>query len=282
SGNRERAGEGEIVRRHGRVHGGAGRRRGGVRRVGAVRARQRADVRRTARCGGRGISRGGFRVRRAAGDDVSLDSAAAGRAERAVRGAAAQRRGRGGAARLLLRCGRRRVLPRVVHHLAGAHRGSGAARGSRARDARGGGRMKRRPSGALVLSICLHVVLIVGLVWIMAVPLPFQKWMDQHREAPAEHLGYLQVPNEGVTRPGRNGGNNIPRTHTRPRPFVAPATAPSAIPKASTQPTPSAGNGTGPQVGLGGAESGITPSFSDPRLWLPPGPVLGVPRSQSQ
>jgi len=142
--------------------------------------------------------------------------------------------------------------------------------------------MKRRPSGALVLSICLHVVLIVGLVWIMAVPLPFQKWMDQHREAPAEHLGYLQVPNEGVTRPGRNGGNNIPRTHTRPRPFVAPATAPSAIPKASTQPTPSAGNGTGPQVGLGGAESGITPSFSDPRLWLPPGPVLGVPRSQSQ
>lgn len=142
--------------------------------------------------------------------------------------------------------------------------------------------MMRRPSGALVLSIGLHVVLIVGLVWIMAVPLPFQKWMDQHREAPVEHLGYLQVPNAGVTRPGRNGGNNVPQTHTRARPFVAPATTPTAIPKASAQPAPSAGGGTGPKVGLGGAESGITPSYSDPRLWLPPGPVMGAPRSQVQ
>ncbi|HEY7894155.1 MAG TPA: hypothetical protein VIC24_04590 [Gemmatimonadaceae bacterium] len=143
--------------------------------------------------------------------------------------------------------------------------------------------MKRKPSGALILSIGLHLVLIVGLVWLMAVPLPFQKWLADHKDVPVEKIGYFQVPNEGVTRQGRNGGNNIPKERTQARPFVAPSTTPTTIPKASSRASsPTGGQGTGPKVGIGGAESGITPSFSDPRLWLPPGPVMGVPRSQSQ
>jgi hypothetical protein len=143
---------------------------------------------------------------------------------------------------------------------------------------------KRKPSGALVLSIGLHLVLIVGLVWLMAVPLPFERWLGEHRNVPVEeHIGYLQVPNDGVTRQGRNGGNNVPKERTRSRPFVAPTTTPTSIPKASSQASsPSGGQGTGAKVGTGGVEAGITPSFSDPRLWLPPGPVMGVPRSQSQ
>ena len=41
--------------------------------------------------------------------------------------------------------------------------------------------MKRKPSGPLILSIGLHIVLVVGLVWVMAVPMPFQKWLNEHK-----------------------------------------------------------------------------------------------------
>ena len=143
--------------------------------------------------------------------------------------------------------------------------------------------MKRRPSGPLILSIGLHIVLIVGLVWVMAVPMPFEKWLAEHKNVPVEHVGYFQVPNEGVTRTGRNGGDNIPKAHGPVRHLVAPTAPPTSIPKPPAQPSaPSGGEGTGARVGIGGAEAGITPSFSDPRLWLPPGPVMGVPRTQSQ
>jgi len=142
--------------------------------------------------------------------------------------------------------------------------------------------MKRRPSGALIVSIGLHIALVVGLVWIMAVPLPFQKWLNEHRNVPVEHISYLSVPNEGVTRTGRSGGNNIPKARGPVRRLVAPTTTPTAIPQPTAKAVPSGGEGTGPKVGAGGAESGITPSFSDPRLWLPPGPVMGVPRTQAQ
>ena len=143
--------------------------------------------------------------------------------------------------------------------------------------------MKRKPSGPLILSIGLHIVLVVGLVWVMAVPMPFQKWLNEHKNVPVEHIGYFQVPNEGVTRTGRNGGNNIPKAKGPVRHLVAPTTAPTSIPKPPAKATePSGGGGTGAKVGAGGVQAGITPSFSDPRLWLPPGPVMGVPRSQSQ
>ncbi len=143
--------------------------------------------------------------------------------------------------------------------------------------------MKRRLNGPLILSIGLHIVLVVGLVWVMAVPMPFQKWLNEHKNVPVEHIGYFQVPNEGVTRTGRNGGNNIPKARGPVRHLVAPTTAPTSIPKPAPQPSvPSGGGGTGAKVGAGGVQAGITPSFSDPRLWLPPGPVMGVPRSQSQ
>ena len=143
--------------------------------------------------------------------------------------------------------------------------------------------MMRKPSGPLILSIGLHIVLVIGLVWVMAVPLPFQKWLNEHTNVPVEHVGYFQVPNEGVTRTGRNGGNNIPKARGPVRHLVAPTTPPTGIPKPPAQASaPSGGGGTGPKVGAGGVEAGITPSFSDPRLWLPPGPVMGVPRTQRQ
>ena len=143
--------------------------------------------------------------------------------------------------------------------------------------------MTPKPSGPLILSIGLHIVLVAGLLWVMAVPLPFQKWLNEHENVPVERIGYFQVPNEGVTRTGRNGGNDIPKTRGPVRHLVAPTAAPTGIPKPPAQASqPNGGGGTGPKVGTGGVEAGITPSFSDPRLWLPPGPVMGVPRTQSQ
>jgi hypothetical protein len=144
--------------------------------------------------------------------------------------------------------------------------------------------MTRRPSGAFVLSVALHIVLGAALVWLLAMPLPFHQWFVRQPEQPIEHLSFIQVPNRGPSTPGRSGGDNTPETpKRRPRPIVAPTTTPTSIPTLPAKPAPrTPEGGAGPVVGAGGVEVGIMPSFSDPRLWLPPGPAMGAPRSQSQ
>ena len=88
-------------------------------------------------------------------------------AERAVRRAAARGGGRRRDARLGVRRGRRRILPHLVHHVAGAHRRSGAARGPRAAPSMapvGGSVMtQRRPSGSLLVSVAFHAALAIVL-----------------------------------------------------------------------------------------------------------------------
>jgi hypothetical protein len=45
---------------------------------------------------------------------------------------------------------------------------------------------------------------------------------------------------------------------------------------------PAPEGGTGPVVGNGGPTEGVQPSFDDPRVWLPPGPVYTAPKTPAQ
>ena len=146
--------------------------------------------------------------------------------------------------------------------------------------------MKRRISGSLLISIAVHIVFGAALLWVLSIPAPFNQWLKQYRGAPipVERIGFLQLPNRGTNVPGRSGGNGRPVT--RHRGPAAPLTAPTTVPTGIPQPVPGAAGapeaGSGPVVGRGGAEQGIVPSFSDPRLWLPPGPVVTAPKTPSQ
>ncbi|HEY9515243.1 MAG TPA: hypothetical protein VIQ74_06120, partial [Gemmatimonadaceae bacterium] len=50
----------------------------------------------------------------------------------------------------------------------------------------------------------------------------------------------------------------------------------------AAQPSQAPAGGRGPVVGQGGLREGITPSFSDPRVWVPPAPATSPPRSPSE
>jgi hypothetical protein len=140
----------------------------------------------------------------------------------------------------------------------------------------------RRPSGSVLVSIALHIVLGGALLWVLSIPYPLQSWLKRHDSTPipVERIGFIALPDHGTNTPGRSGGDNRPVT-ARPRPapaLRAPTTVPSTVPPAREAP-PSPSTGAGPVVGKGGIETGVTPSFSDPRLWLPPGDVVSAPKT---
>lgn len=143
--------------------------------------------------------------------------------------------------------------------------------------------MKRRPNGAFIWSVVLHVVLGAALVWVLAVPTPIRDWWKAPPEPQPERVTYVQAPTQPAPSTlGRSGGNGRPRTTERAAPLVAPSGIPSTIPQPARRSAAAPGGGTGPVVGNGGPEVGVTPSYSDPRIWLPPGAVIGPTRTQSQ
>lgn len=143
--------------------------------------------------------------------------------------------------------------------------------------------MRRRPDGSLVISIVLHIVLGAALVWVLSIPVPFPSWMQRTgATAPEEHVTYVAVPSGGPATPGRSGGDGRPAAPGRPRaPLVAPRAVPGPVPPPSRG-APTDTGGSGPVVGAGGLERGITPSFDDPRVWVPPGAVFSPPKAPSQ
>src|SRR5690606_3352566 len=96
--------------------------------------------------------------------------------ERGVRGSAvAGGRGRGDAG-VFVRSRRRGLSPHFLHHRAGAYsRGGGAGRASAHLVRRRC--VVRRPSGSLLISVVLHIVLGAGLIWVLSIPYSFHDWM---------------------------------------------------------------------------------------------------------
>ena len=144
----------------------------------------------------------------------------------------------------------------------------------------------RRPSGSLLVSIALHIVLGAGLMWVLSIPYPFHDWMHlmPRPEEPAEQISYVTLPSAG----GGGGGaarQAGPTTVPRPtRPLRAPSSIPTAVPTPSAggQPAEPAGGAGGEGTGGNGLRQGVSPSFEDPRVWLPPGQVQGTPRSPAE
>jgi hypothetical protein len=141
----------------------------------------------------------------------------------------------------------------------------------------------RRPDGSFLVSIALHLVLGAALLFVLSIPYPVDQWLksrDGSRPA-VEHITYVATPSGGPTVPQRNGGDNVPaRTRVRSLPLVAPSTVPSRLPAAPATAQPP--SGSGPVVGAGGVGEGVTPSFGDPRVWAPTGPVYFAPKSTAE
>ena len=101
-----------------------------------------------------------------------------------------------------------------------------------------------------------------------------------------ERISFLALPQTAEPpSPGRSGGNNRPVTTTRTTPapaLVAPTEVPSTLPPVSpapAAPTATDDEGTGPLIGRGGPTRGVRPSYSDPRIWVPPAAVVTAPKS---
>lgn len=144
----------------------------------------------------------------------------------------------------------------------------------------------RRPSGSLLVSIVLHVVLGAGLMWVLSIPYPFHDWMHlmPQPEEPLERISYVTLSSGGG---GGGAAEQQPGPAAAPRPLRplrAPTAVPTAVPtpKPGAQPAqPSGGGGAGTGTG-NGLRQGISPSFEDPRVWLPPGQAQAAPRSPSE
>lgn len=144
---------------------------------------------------------------------------------------------------------------------------------------------RRRPSGYLVASIGLHVLLAVLLVRFVISPAAILLIFGGKTEpVPAERIGFLRLPKaKGTPVIGRSGGDNRPATKTPRVKLVAPTTVPTTIAPTTTTPkAPSTETGSGPLVGTGGPAKGIRPSYSDPRLWPAPGDIVAAPKTATQ
>jgi len=142
---------------------------------------------------------------------------------------------------------------------------------------------QRRPPTSLALSIALHVVVGAVLVRVLTIPLPLDDLFDRDRgsEPKVERISFIALPKAGpVPTPGKSGGDGRPPSERSapPPPLRAPTAVPSTLPAPSAAPPQPAGSGE--VIGAGGPTAGVRPSYGDPRVWVPPAPVVSLPRTQ--
>ena len=140
--------------------------------------------------------------------------------------------------------------------------------------------MKQRFSGFWLVSVAVHIVAGAGLFYALKVGAPF--WSANEARStttlPVERIGFLSIPDRGVTIVGRSGGDGRIVSKTRPPVLRSPVEIPSALPSPSASPVAPEG-GSGHVVGSGGLTQGVVPSYSDERLWATPGPLVTAPKT---
>ncbi|HVT38553.1 MAG TPA: hypothetical protein VHE78_05895 [Gemmatimonadaceae bacterium] len=147
----------------------------------------------------------------------------------------------------------------------------------------------RRSPASIAASVAIHAAVIILVMRLVILgPRELDKLLStETKPLPVDHIGFLALPRSD-TPPAeipRSGGDNRPirRTPSPPAPpIVAPVTAPSAIAEPSGKPASPDRGGKGEVVGRGGATEGVRPSFSDPRVWAPPAPVVVAPLTPKQ
>lgn len=149
---------------------------------------------------------------------------------------------------------------------------------------------RRRPSGALIASVAVHVVIGALFVQALVLPRPFFDLFGRERRAPvppAERIGFLRLPHAeraGEPASGGPGGQPTRRRSTPPPRLVAPTSVPVRLPPApaTVRPEESQGPSSGPLVGGRGALRGVQPRYNDPRVWAPSGALVVAPRTAAE
>jgi hypothetical protein len=140
----------------------------------------------------------------------------------------------------------------------------------------------RRIPGSVAVSIAIHVIAIVGLAHVLALPSGFVRLFDRVRtDVPAERIGFVSLPSRpDGSAGGRIGGDDRPLRGERAQPTLrAPTSIPSSIAAPMTSIERQPEGGSGPLVGRGGPTQGVRPAFRDPRLWRAPTEVVVAPKS---
>lgn len=145
--------------------------------------------------------------------------------------------------------------------------------------------MKQQPQhrSSVAISVVLHVVLGVVLVRFLTFG-SLNLFDDPDASAPVERIGFVALPQEGPPSPGISGGDGRPmRPRAERPPLVAPSAVPAAVPIAPATPAPlEEEGGSGPLVGRGGPMAGIRPSYSEPRVWVPPAEMVTAPKTMPE
>ena len=142
---------------------------------------------------------------------------------------------------------------------------------------------RKRLSPSLLVSVGVHTVVAIGLMRMLILNGDFSS-KPKSSAVREQRVGFVRLARPGVTKPtaGRNGGDGRPAT-SREIHVVAPTAVPTSIPAPSPSVTKTAdAEGLGPIVGIGGPSRGIRPQYSDPRVWEPPGRVVGTPKTVAQ
>ena len=150
------------------------------------------------------------------------------------------------------------------------------------------GGTRRTPAG-VVASLAIHAAVIVLIMRIVIIgPRELDKLLGTKKDPlPVERIGFLALPRSDSPQmeTPRSGGDDRSlraKPSEAPPPLVAPVAVPNSMGEpAKSSPAPEAG-GSGETVGRGGPTQGVRPSFSDPRVWAPPAPIVVAPLSPKQ
>jgi hypothetical protein len=141
---------------------------------------------------------------------------------------------------------------------------------------------RRRLSPAFLVSLGVHLVVAAAFMRMLILNAEFPQ-SPRKQVTPQERVGFVQLgkPGEKPTA-GKVGGDGRPFT-SREIHVVAPRIVPSTIPMPNvTTAKPTEEPGNGPLVGGGGPSRGVRPSYSDGRVWTPPGSVTSPPKTVKQ
>jgi hypothetical protein len=145
--------------------------------------------------------------------------------------------------------------------------------------------VNRRPklNGSFFVSLALHAIIGTALIKLLLMPYPFYRLAEKGNPVRPERIGFLRLPEAKPAaaatagRAGGDGRNGKAEPEVR---LVAPLVVPTGIPAPTPQRVSS--EGSGPLVGGGGPVRGITPSYSDPRVWRAPDHVFSAPKTAAQ
>ncbi len=142
---------------------------------------------------------------------------------------------------------------------------------------------RKRLSPSFLVSVGVHTVVVIALMRMLILNGDFSS-KPTSSTAREQHVGFIALPRAGVKipTPGRSGGDGRP-AKSREIHVVAPTTVPTTLPAPSAPVAKTTdAEGVGPIVGTGGPSRGVRPQYSDPRVWEPPGKVVGAPKTVAE